>query len=141
MKIKPRSVPVRGLNFDFIMWLVTRLTALGMYLVALVGLTAALWMGARQDMNMADLMRWVFMANPNHVANTAIPDVEAWKGLFWQVMGILMLLFAGMHGIHGLLNVIEDYLSSSKVRVVVRLVGLLVWGLMTAVGVYVILTS
>jgi succinate dehydrogenase hydrophobic anchor subunit len=141
MKIKPRSVPVRGFNFDFIMWLFTRLSALAMYAIALVGVVAALWMGARQDMTMADLMRWAFMPNPNHVANTNIPDVEAWKGLFWNVMGILMLFFAGAHGIHGLLNVIEDYLSGARTRGIIRILGLLLWGVLTAVGVYVILTS
>ena len=141
MKTKPRTAPQRGFNFDYIMWLITRLTALAMYLLAIVGVTAALLMGARQNMTVADLMRWAFMPNPNHVANTNIPDVEAWKGIFWQVMGILMLFFAGVHGIHGLLNVLEDYISRTWVRNVVRILGLLVWAIMSAIGVYVILTS
>jgi succinate dehydrogenase hydrophobic anchor subunit len=123
------------------MWLITRLTALAMYLLALVGIIAALLMSARQNMTVADLMRWAFMPNPNHVANTNIPDVDAWKGLFWQVMGVLMLFFAGIHGIHGLLNVLEDYISRTGVRNVVRILGLLVWAIMSAIGVYVILTS
>jgi succinate dehydrogenase hydrophobic anchor subunit len=89
----------------------------------------------------ADLMRWAFMPNPNHVINTNIPDVEAWKGIFWQVMGILMLLFAGAHGFHGLLNVLEDYISRTWVRNFSRGLVLLVWVLISAVGIYVILTS
>jgi succinate dehydrogenase hydrophobic anchor subunit len=109
--------------------------------VSIIGVTAALIMGARQDMTVTDLMRWAFMPNPNHVINTAIPDVEAWKGIFWQVMGILMLLFAGSHGIHGLLNVLEDYISRSSVRLVIRLLGLAAWALLSLVGIYVILTS
>jgi len=141
MKTKPRTAPQRGFNFDYIMWLITRLTALAMYLLAIVGIIAALLMSARQNMTVADLMRWAFMPNPNHVANTNIPDVEAWKGIFWQVMGILMLFFAGVHGIHGLLNVLEDYISRTWVRNVVRILGLLVWAIMSAIGVYVILTS
>jgi succinate dehydrogenase hydrophobic anchor subunit len=141
MKTKARSIPVRGYNFDFIMWLFTRLSALAMYLLAIIGIVAALLMSARQNMSVADLMRWAFMPNPNHVANTNIPDVEAWKGIFWQVMGILMLFFAGAHGIHGLLNVLEDYISSSAARNILRILGLLLWAAMTAIGVYVILTS
>lgn len=141
MKTKARSIPVRGYNFDFIMWLFTRLSALAMYLLAIVGIVAALLMSARQNMSVADLMRWAFMPNPNHVANTNIPDIEAWKGIFWQVMGILMLFFAGAHGIHGLLNVLEDYISSSAARNILRILGLLLWAAMTAIGVYVILTS
>jgi succinate dehydrogenase hydrophobic anchor subunit len=141
MKTKPRTVPQRGLNFDYLMWLFTRLSALAMYLLAIVGVTAALLMGARQNMTVSDLMRWAFMPNPNHVVNTNIPDVEAWKGIFWQVMGILMLFFAGAHGLHGLLNVLEDYISRTWVRNLIRGLILLVWVLMSAVGIYVILTS
>jgi succinate dehydrogenase hydrophobic anchor subunit len=141
MKTKPRTAPQRGFHFDYLMWLFTRLSALAMYLIAIIGVVAALLMSARQDMSVADLMRWAFMPNPNHVINTNIPDVEAWKGIFWQVMGILMLFFAGAHGLHGLLNVLEDYISRTWVRNLLRVLVLLVWVLMSAIGIYVILTS
>ena len=141
MKTKPRTAPQRGFNFDYLMWLFTRLSALAMYLIAIVGIIAALLMSARQNMTVADLIRWAFMPNPNHVANTNIPDVEAWKGIFWQGMGILMLLFAGSHGLHGLLNVLEDYISRTWVRNSLRGLVLLVLALMSAIGIYVILTS
>ncbi|MBE3038314.1 MAG: hypothetical protein IMZ62_05840 [Chloroflexi bacterium] len=141
MKTKPRTAPQRGFHFDYLMWLFTRLSALAMYLLAIVGIVAALLMSARQNMTVADLMRWVFMPNPNHVANTNIPDIEAWKGIFWQVMGILMLFFAGAHGLHGLLNVLEDYISRTWVRNLLRGLVLLVWVFMSAIGIYVILTS
>ncbi len=141
MKIQPRTAPQRGFHFDYIMWIFTRISALAMYLLAIAGITAALLMSARQNMTVADLMRWAFMPNPNHVANTNIPDIEAWKGIFWQVMGILMLFFAGAHGIHGLLNVLEDYISRAPVRNLLRGLGLLLWVLMSAIGIYVILTS
>jgi len=141
MNTKPRTAPQRGFHFDYLMWLFTRLSALAMYLLAIVGIIAALLMSARQNMTVADLMRWAFMPNPNHVANTNIPDVETWKGIFWQVMGILMLFLAGAHGLHGLLNVLEDYISSTRVRNLLRGLVLLVWVLMSAIGIYVILTS
>ncbi|HEX7620702.1 MAG TPA: hypothetical protein VF359_05830 [Anaerolineales bacterium] len=141
MKTKPRTAPQRGFHFDYLMWLFTRLSALAMYLLVIVGVTGALLMSARQNMTVADLMRWAFMPNPNHVANTNIPDVEVWKGIFWQTIGILMLFFAGAHGLHGLLNVLEDYISSTKVRIFLRGLVLLIWVLMSAIGTYVILTS
>ena len=141
LKAKPRTAPQKGFNFDYLMWLFTRLSALAMYALAIMSVTAALLMGARQNMSLADLMRWAFMPNPNHVVNTGVPDVEAWKGIFWNVMGILMLFFAGAHGFHGLLNVLEDYISRAWVRQTLRIVVLALWLVLTAIGVYVILTS
>jgi succinate dehydrogenase hydrophobic anchor subunit len=141
MNTKPRSAPQRGFNFDYLMWLFTRLSALAMYALAIVGVTAALLMGARQNMTVADLMRWAFMPVPTHVVNTNIPDIEAWKGIFWQVMGILMLFFAGVHGFHGLLNVLEDYISSTQARNILRILGILAWVLASAIGIAVIVTS
>jgi succinate dehydrogenase hydrophobic anchor subunit len=141
MQAKPRTAPQKGFNFDYLMWLFTRLSALAMYLIAIVGVVAALLMSARQNMSVADLMRWAFMPNPNHVVNTNIPDIEAWKGIFWNVMGILMLLFAGSHGLHGLLNVLEDYISRTRVRNLLRILVLLFWVGISAIGIYVILTS
>ncbi|MGZ6347817.1 MAG: hypothetical protein ACXWNC_09665 [Anaerolineales bacterium] len=141
MKTKQRAAPLGGFNFDYIMWLFTRLSALAMYLVAIVGVTGALLMSARQNMSIADLMRWAFMPNPNHVANTNIPDIDVWKTIFWQLMGTLMLLLAGSHGLHGLLNVVEDYISSRRVRVSLRALVIVIWVLITLVGISVIVTS
>jgi succinate dehydrogenase hydrophobic anchor subunit len=141
MKSKPRTAPQRGFHFDYLMWLFTRLSALAMYLIAIVGVTAALLMSARQNMTVADLMRWAFMPNPNHVANTNVPDLDVWKTLFWQIMGILMLFFAGAHGVHGLLNVLEDYISRTRVRNTLRILGVIFWLLMSAIGIAVILAS
>jgi succinate dehydrogenase hydrophobic anchor subunit len=141
MKTQPRTAPLRGFHFDYLMWLFTRLSALAMYLIALAGIVAALLMSARQNMTVADLMRWAFMPNPNHVANTNIPDIDAWKGLFWNVMAFLMLFFAGAHGLHGLLNVLEDYISRTWVRNLLRILGVLVWVSMTLIGISVIVTS
>jgi succinate dehydrogenase hydrophobic anchor subunit len=141
MNTKRRTAPLGGFHFDYIMWLFTRLSALAMYLIAIVGITGALLMSARQNMTIADLMRWAFMPNPNHVVNTNIPDIEVWKTLFWQLMGVLMLFFAGAHGLHGLLNVLEDYISSAKVRMTLRGLVLVIWLAITLVGIAVIVTS
>jgi succinate dehydrogenase hydrophobic anchor subunit len=141
MNTKPRTAPQRGFHFDYLMWLFTRLSALAMYLIAIVGIIAALLMSARQNMSVADLMRWAFMPNPNHVINSNIPDIEAWKGIFWNVMAILMLFFAGAHGLHGLLNVLEDYISSSGFRKTLRVLVVIIWLSMSLIGIAVIVTS
>jgi succinate dehydrogenase hydrophobic anchor subunit len=144
MKMNLRSAPERGFNFDYIMWLFTRLSALGMYLLVIAGLAGALVMGARTQVNMADVLRWGFMPNPNHVLldpsnNILIPD--AWMTIFWKLMGCAILLLAGAHGFHGLLNVIEDYLSSARVRQFLRILVLIIMVIMLVIGIYVIWTS
>jgi succinate dehydrogenase hydrophobic anchor subunit len=141
MKIRPRTIPVRGFNFDYLMWLFTRFSALAMYALALAGLVGALIMGARTEMNMADLMRWVFMPNSTHVINTNVPDITPWASPFWRTMGSIFLIFAGAHGLQGLLNVVEDYLSNARVRQVFRILVFMVWVLMSAIGIYVIWTA
>ena len=141
MKTKQRPAPLGSFNFDYIMWLFTRLSALAMYLIVIVAVIGALLMSARQNMTIADLMRWAFMPNPNHVASTNIPDIEIWKTIFWQAMAILMLFFAGAHGLHGLLNVVEDYISSRRVRVSLRVLVLVIWVAISLIGIAVIVTS
>ena len=140
--MKPRTVSIqqRGVNFDTVMWLFTRLSALGMYLLVFVAIAGALIMGARTQMKLPDLMRWAFMPESTHVLNTNVANLDAWKTLFWQVMGILMVILAGAHGLHGLLNVIEDYLTTTWARTTLRILGLIAWLAMSVIGSYVILT-
>ena len=136
-----RTAPQRGVNFDYIMWLFTRLSALGMYLFGFIGITGALIMGARQEMSLPDLMRWAFTPEVTHVVTTNVSNIDAWKTVFWQIMGSLMVLLAGAHGFHGLLNVIEDYLKNARVRQFLRILVIGIWLLMSAIAVHVILTS
>ena len=77
MAAKPRNLSLaqRGLNFEMLMWLFTRLSALAMYGLILVRLIGALIMGARTQMNFADVMRWAFMPNVTHVQSTNVPDI------------------------------------------------------------------
>jgi succinate dehydrogenase hydrophobic anchor subunit len=86
-------------------------------------------------------MRWAFMPEVTHVLNTNVVNIDAWKTIFWQIMGILVVLLAGAHGFHGLLNVVEDYLSSARVRQFLRIVVMVIWLSISAIGIYVILTS
>jgi succinate dehydrogenase hydrophobic anchor subunit len=133
-----RTAPQRGVNFDYLLWLFTRLSALAMYAVAIVGFTGALIMGARNEMTMADLMRWAFTPQVNHVLLTNVPDIEVWKTIFWKLMGSLMVLLAAAHGYHGLLNVLDDYIKNRRWQLVMRVLTIALWLLMSYVAVIVI---
>ena len=141
--MKPRTVSItkRGFNFDTFMWAFTRISALAMYALALVSLVGALIMGARNQMNMADLIRWVFTPNVTHVANTNIPDTAPWMTIFWKVTACAFVFFAASHGLHGLLSVVEDYLTTPWLRRTLRILVFLLTIFMIYVGIYVIWTS
>ncbi len=144
--MKPRSVSLlkRGFDFETVMWLFTRLSALAMYLCAFIGLVGALIMGARTQLNMADLIRWTFMPDSNHaLLNTAnqIVTPDAWMTGFWRVMGSIFVFFAASHGLHGLLEVLEDYNSITWLRRTLRYLVLVLTMVMIGIGIYVIWTS
>jgi len=138
-----KSLPLkeRGFNFEMFMWLITRLTALGMYALLLTAAIGALIMGARAQMNIADVIRWSFMPNLSHVQNTNIQDLVPWSGLFWQLVASAFLFIAVAHGTHGLVVIADDYIVSSRGRNVVRFISILMVIAMTAMGLYIIWTS
>jgi len=136
-----RPAPRLGFSFEYIMWIFTRISGFSMLVLAVVGVSLAFWMGARTQMDMIALLRWTFFPNSFHVVNSGVPDVtQGWANAFWQIMEILMIFFAGTHGINGLRNVLEDYIGPSWARVFLR--GLLfgIWLFMVIVGLYIILT-
>ena len=110
-------------------------------LVMLLGLIGALVMGARTQMNMADIMRWGFMPNSPHVVNTDVPEIEPWMTPFWKLTAIALLLVAVAHGIHGLVVVADDYIVSHRGRQIVRVISILLVLLFILTGAYVIWTA
>jgi succinate dehydrogenase hydrophobic anchor subunit len=147
MKTKPRTLSFakRGFDFEIFMWFFVRLTALLMYLCAFTGLVGALIMGARLQVNLADLIRWTFMPDSNHVLmNTTLNNIvnaDAWASMFWKIMGSTFIAFAASHGLHGLLSVIEDYLKNRIVRQILRIVVLILTVVLIAIGIYVLWTA
>jgi len=144
-KYRTLSLAKRGFDFEIFMWLFVRLSALAMYLCGFIGLVGALIMGARTQVNLADLIRWTFMPDSNHVLmNTTLNNIantEAWASLFWKIMGSTFVAFAVSHGLHGLLSVVEDYLKNRLVRRILRIVGLLLTFAMIAIAIYVFWTA
>ena len=140
---KSRSLPLskRGLNFEMIMWIFTRLSALAMYALILFAIIGALIMGARTQMNMADVLRWGFMPNSTHVQSTDVPDLAPWASPFWRVTGSLLLLVAVAHGVHGLVVIADDYIVSKTGRNIVRILSIVMMLSMIAMGLYILWTS
>jgi succinate dehydrogenase hydrophobic anchor subunit len=124
-----------------LMWLFTRLSALAMYALILFAIIGALIMGARTQMNLADVLRWGFMPNSTHIQSSNVPDLAPWSTTFWRVTGSLLLLVAASHGVHGFVVVLDDYISSHRGRTVVRWLSILFMVPMMIIGVYVIWTS
>ena len=140
---KPRTLPFskRGLNFEMFMWLFTRLSALGMYALILFAIMGALFMGARNDMNFADVLRWGFMPNNTHVQSTNVPDLAPWSTSFWRLTASALLLLAVAHGVHGLVVIADDYIVTARGRLIVRYISIAMMISMSLIGLYVLWTS
>ena len=140
---RPRTLPLtkRGLNFEMLMWLFTRLSALGMYALILFAILGALWMGARNDMNFADVLRWGFMPTNTHVQSTQVPDLGPWSTPFWRLTASALLLLAVAHGVHGLVVIADDYITSSRGRLTVRWISIAMMISMSLIGLYVLWTA
>lgn len=135
---KRRVLPLnkRGFNFEMAMWMFTRLSALAMYALILFAVIGALVMGARGEMTMADILRWGYMPNPNHVQSTNVPDLAPWSTPFWRLVGSALLLIAVAHGVHGLVVIADDYITSERGRRIVRLLSILMMISMSLIGLY-----
>jgi succinate dehydrogenase hydrophobic anchor subunit len=140
---KPRTLPLRkrGLNFEMFMWLFTRLSALGMYALILFAIIGALVMGARNNMNLADVMRWGFMPTNTHVQSTEVPDLAPWATPFWRLTASALLLLAVAHGVHGLVVIADDYIVTARGRLIVRYISIAMIISMSLIGLYVLWTS
>jgi len=140
---KPRTLSLskRGLNFEMFMWLFTRLSALGMYALILVAIIGALVMGAREQMNLADVLRWGFMPNSAHVQSVPLDNADAWATPFWRLTASALLLLAVAHGVHGLVVIADDYIDTARGRLIVRWLSIAMMISMSLIGLYVLWTS
>lgn len=131
-----------GWSFEYVMWIFTRISGLALILLAVSGVTGALIMGARTQLDLPTLMRWSFFPNPNHVVNSNIPDVAVgWATAYWQIMQMLIIFFAVSHAYNGLRVVLEDFVGQSFSKPMLRGLILLLWMFSLIVAVYVILAS
>lgn len=140
---KSRALPLakRGLNFEMFMWLFTRFSALAMYALILFAIIGALIMGARYQMNLADVLRWGFMPNPGHVQSVPLETPDAWTTAFWRLTASALLLVAVAHGVHGLVVIADDYIVTPRGRLIVRWLSIAMMISMSLIGLYVLWTS
>ncbi len=140
--MRPRYVPQRGINLDYLMWLFTRISGLGIVLLALIGLGTAMYMGARLQMDLPTVLRWTFFPNPNHVINSNVPDVTmGWANAFWQIMQFLIIFLAFTHAANGLRMIAEDYIGHKFWQPLVRAFFALLWIAMVIIAIYVVIGS
>ena len=140
-KSRNLSLAQRGMNFETLMWLFTRLSALAMYAFILFAIIGVLVMGARNNMNLADVMRWGFMPNVTHVQNTDVPDVAPFATPFWRLVASGLLLLAVAHGVHGLVVVADDYIVKPRGRQIVRILSIIFMLTMMGIGLFILWTS
>jgi succinate dehydrogenase hydrophobic anchor subunit len=140
-KARTLSLVKRGMSFETVMWLFTRLTALAMYGFIFIGIAGALLMGAQNDMTFVEVLRWVLMPNAGHVAYTNVPDLAPWATTFWKVVACGFFLTAITHGIHGVIEILDDYFSTEKQRQWIRILNISMLLVIGPIGLYVIWTA
>jgi succinate dehydrogenase hydrophobic anchor subunit len=108
-----RTLPVskRGLNFEMFMWAFTRFTVLAMYGLILAGILGALSISARTGANFGDILYWAFF--PHLAAN---PLEQVWMTILAKLMVTAFILVVCGHGVHGVLEILDDYFTSAGAR-------------------------
>jgi succinate dehydrogenase hydrophobic anchor subunit len=131
-----------GLSFEYLMWIFTRLSAVALIVLALIGLAGALSLGARAQVDLATLMRWTFFPNANHVVNSNIPDVyQGWVNGLWRNMQMLIILFGATHGFNGLRAILDDFLAESAFKPLIRGLIFLLWLFVLLMAIAIILSG
>ena len=108
-----RTLPIskRGFNFEMFMWGFTRFTVIVMYGLILAGLIGGLILSARTGANFGDILYWAFF--PNMAQN---PLSQIWMTILAKLMVIAFVLAACGHGVHGVLEILDDYFTSVGAR-------------------------
>ena len=109
-----RTLPLnkRGFNFEVFMWAFTRFTVIAMYGLFIVGILGALIMSAKTGANLGEIFYWAFF--PNMAGN----PIGAYIGvtILAKLTVIAFVLSACGHGVHGVLEILDDYFTSERAR-------------------------
>ena len=108
-----RTLPLskRGFNFETVMWAFTRFTVIAMYGLIIVGILAALSLSAQTGANFGDILYWAFF--PNMAEN---PLGQIWMTILAKLMVAAFVLVVSGHGVHGVLEILDDYFTSAFAR-------------------------
>jgi succinate dehydrogenase hydrophobic anchor subunit len=110
---KSRNLPLskRGFNFETTMWAFTRFTVIAMYGLILAGIIGGLIVSAQTGANLGDVFYWAFF--PNMAQN---PLGVIWMTWLAKLMVIAFVLTACGHGVHGVLEIWDDYVTNEGAR-------------------------
>jgi succinate dehydrogenase hydrophobic anchor subunit len=133
-----RTLPVskRGFNFETFMWAFTRFTAITMYGFVLAGITGGLMVSSQTGANLGDVFYWAFF--PNMAEN---PLGQIWMTILVKSMVIAFVLTACGHGVHGVLEIWDDYFTSEGARRWARNVVIIYALVASLIAIYVIWTA
>jgi succinate dehydrogenase hydrophobic anchor subunit len=133
---KPRTLPLskRGFNFEVIMWFFTRLSALGMYAFLIAGIIGALIVSALTHANLADVLHWAFFPATTSNPLSAMP----WIGVLTKLMVTGFIALVSAHGVHGILEILDDYFTSPFMRRASRNLIIIFFLVANAIAIYVI---
>jgi succinate dehydrogenase hydrophobic anchor subunit len=108
-----RTLPLnkRGFNFETFMWAFTRFTVIAIYGLMIVGILGALSLSAQTGANFGNILYWAFF--PNLAQN---PLGQVWMTILAKLMVIAFVLSACGHGVHGVLEILDDYFTSEGAR-------------------------
>lgn len=133
-----RTLPLnkRGFNFETFMWAFTRFTVIAMYGLILAGIVGGLIVSAQTGANLGDVFYWAFF--PNMTEN---PIGVIWMTVLAKLMVIAFVLVACGHGVHGVLEIWDDYVTSEGARRWARNIVITYAVVASIIAVYVILTA
>jgi succinate dehydrogenase hydrophobic anchor subunit len=133
-----RTLPIskRGFNFETFMWAFTRFTVIAMYGLILAGILGALTLSAQTGANFGDILYWAFF--PNLAEN---PLGQVWMVILAKLMVIAFVLTACGHGVHGVLEIFDDYYTGEVARRWARNIVITYAIVASIIAIYVILSA
>ncbi|MFN8386425.1 MAG: hypothetical protein U0X92_08400 [Anaerolineales bacterium] len=126
----------RGFNFETFMWAFTRFTVIAMYGLIIAGILGGLIVSSQTGANLGDVFYWAFF--PNMAEN---PIGVIWMTILAKLMVIAFVLIACGHGVHGVLEIWDDYVTNEGARRWARNIVITYAIVASIVAVYVILTA
>ena len=93
------------------MWVFTRFTVIAIYGLIIVGILGALSLSAQTGANFGDILYWAFF--PNLAEN---PLGQIWMTILAKLMVVAFVLVVSGHGVHGVLEILDDYFTSAFAR-------------------------
>ncbi len=126
----------RGFNFETFMWAFTRFTVIAMYGLIIAGILGGLIVSSQTGANLGDVFYWAFF--PNMAEN---PIGVIWMTIIAKLMVIAFVLVACGHGVHGVLEIWDDYVTSESARRWARNIVITYAVVASIIAVYVILSA